>query len=111
MSSPDQIPPKPIPRDRRVSLWRYMRLFRRDILSAQPAHLYRAWMAEFRTPFFHSFLVNDPAVIREVLNERPMDFPKSGSRRGRAAPVAWKLGIPDQRRDLATPAPDHRSSV
>ncbi len=78
MSSPDQIPPKPIPRDRRVSLWRYMRLFRRDILSAQPAHLYRAWMAEFRTPFFHSFLVNDPAVIREVLNERPMDFPKSG---------------------------------
>lgn len=62
MSSPDQIPPKPIPRDRRVSLWRYMRLFRRDILSAQPAHLYRAWMAEFRTPFFHSFLVNDPLL-------------------------------------------------
>ncbi|WP_159964000.1 cytochrome P450 [Profundibacterium mesophilum] len=56
---------------------RYLRLFRRDILSAQPARLYRAWMAEFRTPFFTSFLVNDPALVRLVLRERPQDFPKS----------------------------------
>ncbi|MEJ6401923.1 cytochrome P450 [Yoonia sp. 2307UL14-13] len=54
-----------------------MRLFRRDILSAQPAKLYRAWMAEFRTPFFRSYLVNDPALIDYVLRERPDDFPKS----------------------------------
>ncbi len=46
------LPPKPQAREGRVSLWRYMRLFRQDILSAQPARLYRAWMAEFRTPFF-----------------------------------------------------------
>ncbi|NKB27405.1 MAG: cytochrome P450 [Rhodobacteraceae bacterium] len=58
-------------------MWRYLRLFRRDILSAQPAHLYRAWMAEFRTPFFRSVLVNDPAVIKTVLNDCPMEFPKS----------------------------------
>ena len=54
-----------------------MRLFRADILSAQPARLYRAWMAEFRTVFFTSYLANDPAIIRTVLNERPDDFPKS----------------------------------
>jgi len=60
-----------------VSLWRYLRLFRQDILSAQPARLYRAWMAEFRTPFFRSVLVNDPALVRLVLDERPRDFPKS----------------------------------
>ena len=48
------IPPKPASRPDRVSLWRYVRLFRADILSAQPARLYRAWMAEFRTPFFRS---------------------------------------------------------
>lgn len=71
------MPPKPSSRPDKVSLWRYMRLFRADILSAQPAKLYRAWMAEFRTPFFRSFLVNDPTVIRTVLNERPDDFPKS----------------------------------
>lgn len=40
------IPPKPAARAARVSLWRYLRLFRADLLSAQPAKLYRAWMAE-----------------------------------------------------------------
>ena len=62
-------PPKPPSRKGRVSLWRYMRLFRNDILSAQPAKLYRAWMAEFKTPFFRSYLVNDPDLVKEVLNK------------------------------------------
>ncbi len=69
--------PKPDARPEKVSLWRYLRLFRQDILSAQPAKLYRAWMAEFKTPFFRSFLINQPDLVRLVLNERPMDFPKS----------------------------------
>lgn len=71
------LPPKPEPRPDRVSLWGHLRAFRRDILSAQPARLYRAWMAEFRTPFFESYLCNDPALVRRVLDERPQDFPKS----------------------------------
>ena len=71
------IPPKPAARAGRVSLWRYWRLFRQDILSAQPARLYRAKMAEFRTPFFRSCLVNDTELVREVLTGRPADFPKS----------------------------------
>ncbi|MFZ5963913.1 cytochrome P450 [Thalassococcus sp. BH17M4-6] len=71
------IPPKPRARSDRVSLWRYVRLFRQDILSAQPARLYRAWMAEFRTPFFRSYLVNQPDLVRLVLKDRPQDFPKS----------------------------------
>ncbi|NEX47796.1 cytochrome P450 [Pseudotabrizicola algicola] len=70
-------PPKPIPRPDRISLWRHLRLFRQDILSAQPARLYRAWMAEFRTPFFRSYLCNDPALVDLVLKTRPDDFPKS----------------------------------
>lgn len=71
------LPPKPASRPDRVSFWRHLRLFRQDILSAQPAKLYRAWMAEFRTPFFRSYLCNDPALIDLVLKERPDDFPKS----------------------------------
>jgi cytochrome P450 len=71
------IPPKPKSRAERVSLWRYMRLFRRDILSAQPEKLYRAWMAEFKTPFFRSYMINDPGLIDLVLKVRPGDFPKS----------------------------------
>ncbi len=71
------IPPKPKARPDRVSLWHYLRLFREDILSAQPERLYRAWMAEFRTPFFRSYLLNQPELVRLVLKERPEDFPKS----------------------------------
>jgi cytochrome P450 len=70
--------PKPEGRPRKVSLWQFAKLFRRDILSALPDHLFKAKMAEFRTPFFQSFLVNDPALIDLVLKDRPMDFPKSG---------------------------------
>ena len=71
------MPPKPPARPDKVSLWRYVQLFRKDLLSAQPARLYRAWMAEFRTPFFRSFLLNQPDLLQTVLKERPDDFPKS----------------------------------
>lgn len=70
-------PPKPASRPDKASLWQHLRLFRRDILSSQPARLYRAWMAEFRTPFFRSYLCNDPALVNRILVERPDDFPKS----------------------------------
>ena len=81
------IAPKPTSRPDRVSLWRYLRLFRADILSAQPARLYRAWMAEFRTPFFRSYVLNQPDLIREVLDRRPQAFPKSGRIREGLAPL------------------------
>ncbi|SMG29968.1 cytochrome P450 [Paracoccus sp. J56] len=71
------IPPKPKGRQGRGSVWRFIRDFRRDILSAQSDRLYRGWMAEFRGPFVHSFTCNDPALIDLILRKRPMDFPKS----------------------------------
>ncbi len=80
-------PPKPPSRPDKVSLWRYVRLFRQDILSAQPQKLYRARMAEFRTPFFRSFMINEPSLVKTVLNERPDDFPKSDRVREGLAPL------------------------
>lgn len=71
-------PPKPTSRPDKVSLWRYLKLFRKDLLSAQPQRLYRAWMAEFRTPFFRSYMINQPELVETVLKQRPDDFPKSG---------------------------------
>jgi cytochrome P450 len=71
------VPPKPGSRPGEVSLAEYVRLFRRDIFAAQPERLYRARMAAFRTPFFRSFLINEPALVRTVLRDRPGDFPKS----------------------------------
>ncbi len=73
----DPRPPMPKHRAGKVSLREYMRLFRRDLLSAQPAKLYRAWMAEFKTPFFRSYMVNQPDLVKTVLHDRPMEFPKS----------------------------------
>ena len=70
-------PPKPPSRQGKTTLWRYMLAFRKDILSAQPERLYRAWMAEFKTPFFRSFLVNQPELVRKILKENPEDFPKA----------------------------------
>ena len=72
------IPPKPAARPRRVGPLHYLRLLRRDILSAQPERLYRAKMADYRVPgLLRSVLVNDAALVDEVLRARPMDFPKS----------------------------------
>ena len=34
-------------------------------------------MAEFRTPFFRSYLINDTALIKRVLQDSPDNFPKS----------------------------------
>ena len=34
-------------------------------------------MAEFKTPFFRSYLINQPDLIQDVLKTRPDDYPKS----------------------------------
>ena len=81
------IPPRPPTSESRGSVLRFARAFRRDLLSALPERLYRAWMAEFRSPLVHSFVCNDPALIRLILKDRPGDFPKSNRLRAGLAPV------------------------
>lgn len=81
------IPPKPPSRPGRLRFWQYLRAFRRDILSAQPARLYRAWMAEVRTAFFRSYLCNDPALVDRVLGPEAGSFPKSDRVREGLAPL------------------------
>jgi cytochrome P450 len=71
-------PPRPESRPEGASLWRHLRLFRKDVLSAQPERLYRAKMAEMRTWFFRSVMPNEPALVRRVLVERADAYPKSG---------------------------------
>jgi len=45
---------------------------------SQPERLYSAKMARMRTPLYSSVLVNEPELVKTVLEDRPMDFPKSG---------------------------------
>ena len=71
------LPPKSQSRPNKVSFLHYMRLFRQDILSAQPARLYRALMADLRTLFFRSYMINQPELIKIILKDHPDDFTKS----------------------------------
>ena len=80
-------PPKPPAAEGRGTVLGYARRFRRDLLSALPARLYRAWMADFRSPLIRSVVCNDPALVRLVLTERPKDFPKSNRLREGLAPL------------------------
>ena len=81
------IPPRPTTTEGRSGVLRLARAFRRDLLSALPERLYRAWMAEFRSPLIHSFVCNDPALVRLILKDRPDDFPKSDRLRVGLAPL------------------------
>ncbi|WP_371743831.1 cytochrome P450 [Mangrovicoccus sp. HB161399] len=81
------LPPKPPGRGGRIGALRFLALLRKDILSAQSPRLYRAKMAEFRTPFFRSYVVNDPGLVRTVLQDRPDDFPKSPHLAGVLGPL------------------------
>ena len=70
-------PVKPQSRPDGASIFARIKLFRQDIFSSLPAKLYHAWLAETRTPFYRSYLVNQPDLVKRVLKERPDDFPKS----------------------------------
>ncbi|SLN17159.1 Epi-isozizaene 5-monooxygenase/(E)-beta-farnesene synthase [Roseovarius albus] len=80
-------PPKPEARKGSVSTLRFFQLAQKDILSALPARLYWAWMAEFRTPFFRSYLCNQPELVDLVLKQNPDAFPKSNRIREGLAPL------------------------
>ena len=50
---------------------------RRNLFSALPRKLYRALLTEVRTPWFTSYMPNQPDLVRRVLVETPDQFPKS----------------------------------
>lgn len=81
------IPPKPPTSETRNRFWRLVRGFRNDLLSALPERLYNAWMAEYRNPLIHSFVCNDPELVKLILKKRPNDFPKSNRLREGLAPL------------------------
>ena len=70
-------PPKPPSRPENASVWRRWRLAHQSIFAALKASLYRAWMAEVKTPFRNAYLANQPNLVRTALIERPDDFPKA----------------------------------
>ncbi len=72
-----ELPPKPASRPDGAGIVQRIRLFRQDMFASQPERLYRAKMAEMRTPFYRSFLVNTPDLVHRVLVQEADNFPKS----------------------------------
>lgn len=60
-----------------ASRWKRLWAYRKDMFLAMPTKLYRAKMAEVRTPFFKSFLVNEPSLQSYILESPADQFPKS----------------------------------
>lgn len=73
-----KLAPKPVSRPDDAGIFQRIKLFRQDMFSSQPAKLYSAWMAEVRTPFYRSFLINQPDLVQRVLVDEHENFPKSG---------------------------------
>ena len=73
----DELPARPKTYPRGRSLRRQIRDFRGDLFAALPERLYRAWMAERRNLIYRSYIINQPDLVKTVLQDRPDDFPKS----------------------------------
>ncbi len=73
----DYVPPMPPDRPEGISFMRTWYRARRNLFSALPRKLYRAGLTEVRTPWYSSYMPNQPDLVRRVLVEEPDDFPKS----------------------------------
>ncbi|MEM7212426.1 MAG: cytochrome P450, partial [Pseudomonadota bacterium] len=75
--SPDYVPPMPPERPDGLPFWRIWLRARRNLFAALPRKLYRAWLTEVRTPWYNSYMPNQPDLVRRMLVEEPDAFPKS----------------------------------
>ena len=73
----DYTPPMPPERPEKLAFWRTWLRARKNLFAALPHKLYRAWLTEVRTPWYRSYMPNQPDLVKRVLVERPDDFPKS----------------------------------
>ena len=73
----DYVPPVPPERPPGLSFLRTWMRARRNIFSALPGKLYRALLTEVKTPWYTSYMPNQPDLVRRVLVEEQDNFPKS----------------------------------
>ena len=75
MDLPDQkcpyTPPMPPERPEKLAFWRIWFRAHRNLFAALPRKLYRAWLTEVRTPWYNSYMPNQPDLVRRMLVEEP----------------------------------------
>lgn len=70
-------PPMPPVRPPGLPFWRIWMRAKRNLFSALPRKLYRAWLTEVRTPWYNAYMANQPDLVRRVLVKDFERFPKS----------------------------------
>lgn len=70
-------PAYPAPRKTRTGIWKFFFSARRSWLDSLYERSYRMQMGEVHLPGVDLYMVNDPAVVKRVLQEESADFPKS----------------------------------
>lgn len=73
----DYVPPMPPHRPDGLSFPAAWLRARHNLFAALPRKLYRALLAEVRTPWYRTYMPNQPDLVRQVLVEDPDHFPKS----------------------------------
>ncbi|MCI4661247.1 MAG: cytochrome P450 [Neomegalonema sp.] len=71
------IPPRPKGRAKRASALVKLMFGRTNLFSALNDKLYRGWLGESNLLVHKAFLVNQPDLVRKVLVDEVMDYPKS----------------------------------
>lgn len=70
-------PPLPIGRkSKATAIWKVI-IGRRNIFSALNERMYRGWLGRSNLLIHNAYLANQPDLVRRIMVERPMDFPKS----------------------------------
>jgi cytochrome P450 len=70
-------PAYPAPQKTRTGVWRFFFSARHSWLDSLYERSYRMQMGEVHLPGVDLYMVNDPAVVKRVLQEEPAAFPKS----------------------------------
>jgi len=70
-------PVYPKPRQRKASIWSLFRSARVSWMESLYERSYRMEMGEVHLPGHHLYMVNDPTVVKQVMNDNAGNFPKS----------------------------------
>jgi cytochrome P450 len=107
----------PVPPDRPLPFWKFMRVMRDNQLAAIPRVAYEQPVVEQKILWFRTLLVSDPAAVKEILLDRVAEYPKTALEK-RALGLAVGKGLLTSdgevwraHRRIMAPSFDHRSIV
>src|SRR5215472_6118576 len=107
----------PVPPEKQLSLFQFLRVARENVLNAVPRFAYEQPISKTNLGLGHVVLLADPAAVKHVLLDNVANYPKADyERRGLGALLGEGILVSDgekwrSHRRLMAPSFDHRSIV